>query len=158
MGASSTSTYPHGNYLKLLSFACFASRGRRSPGSQARGAGSPVQAGKASAGFNRAEHRVARPEQDVCSASASALPDPPGRGAPGQLGWCQGSDSTPPNSRPGAASKLCPPGLNAFTAVPVPHPARRHRSLCSGAPGRAEKGAMKPPSRGTQHHPNAAKT
>lgn len=66
-----------------------------------------------------------------------------GRGAPGQLGWCQGSDSTPPNSRAGAASELCPPGFNAFSAAPshTSTAASPLALLCSGQEG----GKMNPP-------------
>lgn len=63
---SSTSTYPHGNYLKLLTFACFASRGKCFQGSQAQREGAvcwqlAADPGEGSQGkcllFNCAEHQ-----------------------------------------------------------------------------------------------------
>lgn len=90
--------------------------------------------------------------------TSSGAARPAGRGAPGQLGWCQGSDSTPPNSRAGAASELCPPGFNTFSAAPS-HSSTAASPLAllwSGQEGGQRRN--EPTSRGTQNHPNAAKT
>lgn len=91
----------------------------------------------------------AAPAQWQRTSSVLALPCLAGLGALCQLGWCQGSNSSPPNSRAGAPSSSAHPALT-LSLLPL-STARSHPSLCHRASTRVEQGVANPSA--TQHQP-----
>lgn len=121
-GWSSPSAHPHGNYLQLFTSACSASRGGSSRAQAERaGSDSPHRPGQALPSVPRALAQLppalARWQR---TSSVLALPCLPGLGALCQLGLCQGSNSSPPNSRAEAASSSARPILT-LSLLPLSH-------------------------------------
>lgn len=128
------------NYSHLLAL-CKQRKQQLIPG---RGAGSesphrPVQApSSVPSALAQLPPALARWQR---TSSVLALPCLPGLGALCQLGCCQGSNSSPPNSRAGAASSSARPALT-LSLLPLSHstksPLSQSQSIQKGGIGRSK--------------------